>query len=127
MSCFIDTNVFIRFWEGNSRAVKFIKKLQEGSKTYYLPSVVVDEVVWVLSSFYKVDKKEIVRFVKMLVQTSQIKICFDHNILKALQLYEKKSITFGDCLIIGYMQEGDEIVSFDKDFDKIEGIKRIEI
>ena len=43
-----------------------------------------------------------------------------------LHLYKTVNIKLNDCLIWSFMEKDDQIVSFDKDFDKLPRIKRVE-
>jgi uncharacterized protein len=46
----------------------------------------------------------------------------------ALQIYDEKNVDWSDAFVSAQMlaRQQDEIYSYDHDFDKIEGIKRIE-
>jgi predicted nucleic acid-binding protein len=48
--------------------------------------------------------------------------------LRALELYASTNLDFGDALIVGLMEGTSSpiVYSYDTDFDKFEGIKRLE-
>ena len=126
-SKFVDTNVLIRVWEAKPEFVTWLKRLSENRKIVYVPSVVVAEVIWVLTSFYKISRLEIKSFVDTISNTECLKIATKHDIYKAISLYESSNVKFTDCMIAGYLDENDTIISEDRDFDKLSGTKREEV
>ena len=124
---FIDTNVLIRRWEGKPEFVTWMRKLSEDKQVAYVPSIVIAEIIWVLTSFYKQSRIEIKNFVETIRSTDNLKIVTKHDINKAISLYENSQIKFTDCMIASYLGENDVIVSEDHDFDKLQGVIREQI
>ncbi|MDZ7587295.1 MAG: PIN domain-containing protein, partial [Patescibacteria group bacterium] len=129
---FIDTNVFIdivikrdekRFDECN----RLFKKIKANKIKAATGNVVLAELIWTLSSFYKAEKSEIARRIKAIIQLRGIIFVDDYDSLKAIDLFQTKSIKFIDALIasIKPIQEKKWIVvSFDRDFDKLGVIRK---
>jgi len=130
---FIDTNVFIdiaikrdekRFRECS----RLFKKIKSNKIKAATGNVVLAELVWTLKSFYGAEKDEIARRIKGIIQLRGIKFVDDYDPMRAINLYQDKSIKFVDALIasIKPIQEKKwTVVSFDKDFDRI-GVNRKE-
>jgi len=126
-SKFVDTNVLIRVWEAKPEFVKWLTELSDDQETVKIPSVVVAEVIWVLTSFYKKSRSEVKDFVNTIKNTDCFKVVTKHDIYKAVELYENTNIKFTDCMIAGYLDVGDVIISEDKDFDKLPGVRRVDV
>lgn len=121
---FVDTNVLIRLWEEKPEFVNWFTRLSNNKKNIYVPSIVIAEVIWVLSSFYKKSRVEVKKFVDSVVNTKCIKIVTKHDINKALYLYENSNVKFTDCIIASYLNTNDVIISEDHDFDKLSDVRR---
>lgn len=123
---FIDTNIIARLYEGVDEVVRFWKKVKKDDIKYKISAVVIEEMIWLMRSFYKTNKQEIVDFHKSLLAMDNIKVVSKCDISLALKVYESLNIKFNDCVIWTSMESGDQIVSYDKEFDKLFGIKRVE-
>jgi predicted nucleic acid-binding protein len=66
--------------------------------------------------------------VELILKTSNIKFRERSIIIEAINFYRDKNINFIDAYNVSYMRAYGikEVYSFDKDFDKLEDIKRIE-
>lgn len=129
----LDTNIFLRILSGLDSEQKgecetLLREVERGKIKAYVPSLVLSEVVWTLSSYYKHSKKEIVIAVKSIINISNLKFIDGYNVFLGLDMYEKKSVKYIDALIASTpdIQSGKMIVvSYDKDFDKLK-VKRLE-
>ncbi len=119
----IDANVILRFLIGDDEAnfhksIEIFQKIEEGKiMAEVLPSVMM-EVYFVLTKFYKIDKKMAIEDLKKILLLKGI---IGEKILlyETLNLLEKKSIDFVDAyLCIKAKMEGYGIISFDKDLQK---------
>ncbi|MBI2465559.1 PIN domain-containing protein [Candidatus Shapirobacteria bacterium] len=122
----IDSNVWIRLAEGQVGVVEFVKFVRDGSKQFYLPGIVVAEIEWVLRSVYKRETTQIIEFVDSIVGMNNLVVFSDININKSLDYFRKYNIKMIDAMIASIMDGSDMIVSYDRDFDKLPGIKRVE-
>ena len=129
----LDTNIFLRIFSGLDNDQKgecelLLKTVEKGDIKAVVPTLVLSEIVWTLSSYYKHSKKEIVLAVKSILNIANIKFVDKYNVFLGLNIYEVKSIKYIDSLIasINEVQKKEwTIVSYDKDFDKL-GVKRVE-
>lgn len=123
---YIDTNIFLRFLEGKKEVVDWFAKLETSKETYLVPSVVLYELHWTMASFYQENKEKIATYLERIIHSAYLKIVFEHDVEKMMDLYKNSTIKYTDCVIASFMNEGDEIVSYDKHFDKVKGISRVE-
>lgn len=132
---FIDTNIFLRVIvkDENEKQLKESKKLLELIRLGYvkasISSLILAEVNWVLASYYNLSKEESISYLEGIMNLKNLSFeeKIDHS--RALYLWEKHSVKFVDCLIAshkGFIKGNMAIISFDRDFDKIEGIIRKE-
>ncbi|NPA41813.1 MAG: type II toxin-antitoxin system VapC family toxin [Aquificae bacterium] len=116
----IDTNVILRFLLKDNEshaniAEDIIYKAREQGEVFFVPIVVIMELVFVLSRVYKLDRDYVVQIVKSLsslpAEVEKEKVVFE-----ALELY-KNGMKFSDALI--YCQAVAErrtpLYTFDKD------------
>jgi len=130
---FCDTNIFLRYLTADDKA-KYSKcralfeKVVDGKITLFTSDLVIAEVIWTLQSYYKVPKDEVIEKVATILNTPNIKVENFTILAEALLLYSMKNIDFIDAYNSSYMQNYavDEIYSYDKDFDRIESLTRIE-
>ena len=124
----LDANVLIRFLlVGHEAHYKKAKQLfqqaESGKVRLVLLEVVLAEVVWVLTSVYHCERKEVVDCLIPLIQHGGIK-CQNASVLRdALQRFKKINVDFIDCMVAAHSVERDHAVSsFDKDFKKFKDV-----
>jgi len=91
-----------------------------------LPGIVLSEVVWVLLSFYKFPKTQVVKALKSVLKLSGLKLVDNYDYEQAIKLYENNQVKYVDCVIASLVTSRDfTVISYDKDFDKLK-VKRLE-
>jgi len=130
---FIDTNIFLRYLTGDDpskydKCREIFKKAIEGKIALVTSGMVIAELVWTLLSYYKVAKAEVVEKISIIVSTENLYVPDKNIITDALVLYSRKNIDYIDAYNAVFMKYHglDEIYSYDRDFDAIEDIKRME-
>lgn len=130
---FIDTNIFLRYLTGDDpskydKCREIFKNTTEGKIALITSGIVIAELVWTLLSYYKVAKADIVEKVSIIVNTENLYIPDKNIITDALVLYSRKNIDYIDAYNALFMKYHalDEIYSYDRDFDAIECVKRME-
>ncbi len=130
---FIDSNIFLRYFEREDeqsyrKSERLFSEIVNGNIAGISTSLVIAEVVWVLQRFYNWGKKEICNNVELILTTPNIKFKEQSILSNAINLYRDRNISFIDAYNYFYMKANgvSEIYSFDKDFDKLEDIKRLE-
>lgn len=133
-TCFVDTNLFIRYLTNDDpeKADRVDRLLdQAANKKIKLISteIVMAEVVWVLESYYEIDKVRITEMLKAILFTPGLVVFNGKLIENALQYYALKNIDFVDAYIVALMQKHkiEGIYSFNKKhLKRITDIKRLE-
>jgi len=90
--------------------------------------MVITEIVWVLGKYYKMEKNHVCENIRLILDTPNILIKEIKILHNTVEIFEKQNIDFIDAYNYSYslMSNSNEIMSYDKDFDKLDMIKRIE-
>jgi len=129
----IDANVILRFLldeppEQAERCQALFARLQAGEEEVYLPEVGLSDVVWTLQSFYRWPRERIARFAYDVTSLRGTRMARKSLVRDAIHLYAEHRIDFSDALIAAEMLHGGyvEIYSYDRDFDRVIGVERVE-
>jgi predicted nucleic-acid-binding protein len=89
---------------------------------------VIAELVWTLTSYYKVPKADVIEKISVIIGTEGIRIPDKDIIAEAIVLYGRKNIDYIDAYNASFMKHHgmDKIFSYDLDFDSIGEVKRQE-
>ncbi len=123
----IDANLVLRYLLGDPEAGR-VEKLLKSKVKLLLSDVILAEIVWVLDSFYKWNRSKVVESLSLLIKLPSI-VCNRFLLSETLTILgSQKSFDFADAYSVALMRISKikDIYSFDKDFDKIQGIKRLE-
>lgn len=131
---FIDANVFVRYLTSDDpdkakRCLDLFQRVKQNEITITTSESVIAEVVYVLSSkIYGLSRGDIVARLRPLLTLPNLKLFSRSLFLRALELYGHHNVDFEDCLTAAHMerQKITEIYSYDKDFDQLPSLKRIE-
>ncbi|MCU0322614.1 MAG: PIN domain-containing protein, partial [Chitinophagaceae bacterium] len=129
MKYYCDTNFVIRYLLGDNQEMllktrKIFEQVQTGKIFLILEQTVFTEIVFILSSFYKVPRNKICEVLSELLAYKGI-ICEDKDsLLLALSLYHKQNLHIVDCVLIAKAeQNGLDILSFDQKLIKVSNKK----
>ncbi len=134
----LDTNVIIRYLTESAdgshlaaRAYFFLQQLEAGAARARLTEGVLVGAVQVLSSrnLYNRPRDEIRRRLSAIVNLPGVEIEGRRRYLRALELYvAMPALDFVDALLVAYAERDPDpaVVSFDRDFDRVPGLRRIE-
>ena len=115
----VDANIVLRYLLLDN--VELAEKASEiiENNNIFLPFEVIAEVVYVLEKVYQIERAEICRSIKELLEDENIHT-YDSDILnKALEIFNSKKIDFVDTLLCGYsLVRGDEVKTFDNKINK---------
>jgi len=130
---FVDTNIFLRFLVNDipqqaDACETIFKKAVAGEEAVYTTDMVIAEIVWVLESYYKLPRSEIRTKVEKILNTPGLACDNSQAIIHALALYDDKGIDYVDAYNACILQAKgiDEIYSYDKHYDRLNWLKRIE-
>ncbi len=131
---FIDTDVIIRFLTGDdpdkqARAAALFEQVEKRRLKVVAPVTVIADCVYVLSSprLYHLPRTLVAGLLTPLLRLPNFKISNRRTIQKALALYLFTNLDFGDAFIVASMQPvgSQTVYSYDTDFDRVKGIKRL--
>jgi uncharacterized protein len=133
-ACFIDTNLFIRYLTNDDpkkadRVDRLLDRAANGEVKLVSSELVLAEVVWVLESYYQIEKAQIAEMLRAILSTPGLQVINGKIVEQSLQYYSHQNIDFVDAYIVAIMQKNgiDGIYSFDKKhLDRITHITRIE-
>ena len=127
----IDTNLLVRYLtEDDPSKANDVKRLLlkagQGEIRLLIPSVVIAELVWVLQSFYKLERSEIVPLLNAILHTHGVEVSDKTVVSDAIAIYRDEAIDFIDAWIVAFAKAAEvrAIYTFDrKHFKGIDGIE----
>ena len=132
---FIDSNIFLRHLlkdhsEQSPACFALIRDIEQGREQVWTTDLVVSEIVFVLSSkkLYKLDRERIRELLLPLIELPGIKLPQKRLYRRVFELYTTQPIDYVDAFNAACLehQPVTELYSYDKDFDRVESISRIE-
>lgn len=130
----LDANIFLRFLTNDDpkkakKCFDLFDAADNGQLELRTCEAVVAEVVYVLASrrLYNLSRGEIVQKFLPVLQIKGLRIPSKNVILAALKMYGRTRLDFEDALLVNFLKHYKESVlySYDTDFDKVAGIKRL--
>ena len=129
LSAFLDTNVLIRHLTGDPpaqarRARAFLATADE----LLVPDLIVAEVVYVLESFYEVERDRIAELIRAVIGFPAVVVVDAPLLLRALEVYEIDRIDFAEAYLVASAEATgvETVASFDRSIDRIATVQRIE-
>lgn len=129
MSAFVDTNILIRHFTGDppdqaARATHFLATADE----LLLADLVVAEVVYVLESYYDVERLRIADMVRAMIAFDPIHVVDEDLLLRAVEVYELERLDFAEAYLVARAERTgvETVASFDRSIDRVRTIERIE-
>lgn len=134
---FLDTNVVLRYLTGDDEAkaancYRLFQRVQQGEEELFTCESVVSEAAYVLSSSrlpYRLTHEEIRERLLPLLTLRGLRLPQKRVCLQALDIYAASPfLDFEDALAVAHMEQAEvtEIVSYDRDFDRVSGVQRVE-
>lgn len=132
---FVDTNIIIRYVTGDNldqsaRSLALLQEVERGQRTATTCEGVLVEAVQVLSSkrLYAFPRPDIHAALADIIQMRGFQLPNKDVYLRALDRYAASNLDFVDALEVAHMeQQGiSDLISFDREFDRVSGIKRRE-
>lgn len=119
----VDTNVLVRLFVADdpkqtSQAINFI------GNGVWVSHLVLAETVWVLASFYSLDRDKLVRAVEMLLSNKSLTLQDRDVVDDALSLFRRhRGVKFSDCLILSTARKAGHtpLGTFDAKLARIDG------
>jgi predicted nucleic-acid-binding protein len=128
LSAFVDTNILVRHLTGDPpaqarRASAFLAEAQE----LLLTDVVAAEVVYVLESFYEVERPRVAEVLRAILGFRSIVVLDAQLLLRALEIYEVDRLDFADAYLAASAETSGvrAVASFDRALDRVTTVERI--
>jgi predicted nucleic-acid-binding protein len=129
----IDANILLRYVtadhpEMSPRCRRLIERVEAGEEAIFLPEAAMADVAWTLRSLYRWPAERICAFFGDLLALDGVEMTRKDMMWGAIELYREGKIDYSDALIAAEMgdQGVDEIYSFDRDFNHVPKVKRVE-
>jgi uncharacterized protein len=131
---FLDTNVILRHVlsdnpDQSPRATAYFRLIANGNRSVQISDLVVFESVFTLEKTYRMPRHAIRDAIWPLLTLSGVTLEKKHEFHAVFDLYvNRPSLSFADCYHVELVKrlELPQVVSFDRGFDKVPGITRIE-
>jgi uncharacterized protein len=128
----LDANVLLRHLladnrDQSPRATALIKQIERGEISAHISDITIQEVVFTLERSYKVPKSIVRESVEGVLGANPLSIQSPARIAAAFEIYDVLNVDFGDAYVAASALDADgEVISFDRDFNRIPGVTRIE-
>ena len=129
----LDTNVILRHPLGDHpeqspRATAYLRQVEQGQVRVRTSELVVFEAVFTLERHYRLPKKRVRDSLLPLLELPGIVLPGKQRLREAFDLYVQLNLPFADAYHAALMRRlgAEEMVSFDREFDRIPDIRRVE-
>ena len=135
MARFLDTNILIRYMTGDDEekadaCLQLLLRAARGEEVLVTSDLVIFETVFTLQSRrqYGLPMSRIRELVEPIVTMRSLRLPRKSIYPRAFDLCDELRIDFVDAFNIAYMEAQGihEVYSYDRDFDRAEGVSRIE-
>lgn len=135
MTVCLDTDVIIRFLtaddpEKQRRAAAFFDRVITGGVSVSITPMAIADAVFVLTSrnLYGVSRADAAEMLISLITHPGFVVEHRSRMIAALTIFRTLNLDFGDAYTAAAALEDDEprVLSFDRDFDRVTGLRRIE-
>jgi predicted nucleic acid-binding protein len=125
---FLDTNILIRHLTGDPpgqarRATAFLRD----AELLLLTDVAIAEAIYVLESFYEVDRAQIARVMRATITYQAIRTIAPSALLRSLEVYEKHGLDYAEAYLVAMAESTgvDRVASFDRAIDRVKSVERV--
>lgn len=130
---FLDTNVILRHLLGDHpdhspRATAFLERVENGEIEVHTADTVVFETVFTLERHYKRPRDKIRDALLPLLGLSGIVLPGKRRYRTVFDIYIERNVSFADAYhaVLAEHLKLDQIVSFDRGFDRVLDVRRVE-
>ncbi|HKZ43386.1 MAG TPA: type II toxin-antitoxin system VapC family toxin [Candidatus Hodarchaeales archaeon] len=126
---FLETSFFIRFFSRDHEAKyqecrSLLREVGLGKLFPYLSNVVVMEILFILTRFYRFPEKKTLDAIKKILRLRNLTLIEKTDTPTALRMLSRYKVKYGDCLIASQIPKGVTLVSYDKDFGKLGVVRK---
>jgi len=122
----VDADVILRFLTGDppemaAKTLELMEHAEKGDIGLRLSHLVIAEIVWVLSSFYKHNKSQIAETLISFLSADGIYTENSTLLVQALQDMAEKNVDFADAYLAALARaQKESVCSFENDFEKLD-------
>ncbi len=121
MKVFLDTNIFVRYLVNDDptkfkQTQKLINDIESGYLRPYTSSIVLIELIYVMTRIYKIHLNQVLEDLDQLMELHNLTIIEKTSFKQALKLCETTKIKITDCLIALQCPKDCAFVTYDKEF-----------
>lgn len=131
---FLDTNVLLRHLlqdhpEQSPKATAYLQRIEQGELKVRTADTVIFELVFTLQRYYRQPKAKIREVVLPLIELTGVVLPGKRRFRKVFDLYVNLNLPFADAYHAALMEQLHliEIATFDREFDRVPGIRRAEL
>lgn len=129
---FIDSNIFLRTLlkdvESNfDDCLAFLKAVKKGEIRAFSSNLVLAEINWTLTRFYKFSKAKTISALNSIISLKKLKFIDDYEPPLAMKIYQLHKIKFIDAVLASnptIFKRQIIIISYDRDFDKLKVLRQ---
>lgn len=109
-------------------AARATAALAQPDEELLLSDLVLAECVYVLESFYEVERSRVAELMRSAISLPSIKTLDPPTLLRALEVYEVERIDFAEAYLVAQAETTGvgEVLSFDRSIDRVRTISRRE-
>jgi predicted nucleic acid-binding protein len=135
MPRFLDTNILLRYLTGDDEqkaaaSFELLLRVERGEENVVTSDLVIFEAVFTLQSprSYGLSRQHIRELMEPVIALRGLRLPRKSLYARAFDLYCNSGVSFADAFNVSYMEARgiDEVYSYDTDFDRVEGIIRVE-
>lgn len=133
MARFLDTNILIRYLTNDdpqkaALVYALLDRVAEGTEHVATTPLVIFETIFLMQRTYKIAKADIREKITVILSLQGVHLAERALCLRALDYYVEQNISYADAYNAAWMQaEGiAEVYSWDREFDRVVGLTRIE-
>jgi predicted nucleic-acid-binding protein len=116
----VDANIVLRYILGDHKELSLESKDIIDNNNIEMPIEVLCEVIYVLKSVYKIDRKLIHSNLLYFFEITECEIPHKESVLCGLKYYAATNLDLVDCILVGYYEiENREIATFDENLKKL--------
>lgn len=102
--------------------LRLLEIIEKGKIRPYTSNIIILEIIFVLIRIYKFPKKKVLDGIKKILNLRNFTLIETTNAKEAIKIFKSHNVKFPDCLIATQIPEGAKMVTYDQDFQKINGI-----
>ena len=127
---FCDTNVLVRLLSGEppDQAEASERALRDPDTPIVLTDLIVAELAYVLIARAKMTPAAAAAEIRRILELGSVEVASEALLVDALDIWAATGVDFADAYLAAITRQtrGTAVLSFDRDFDRIDGVDRVD-